>query len=213
MGYIALYRRNLLSLACISWVIAWVFTGCADQSSSRAEVVSSGASAASSGAVEIPVFELPAPENEQVRRYLGVPEGKTFTIADIQAPIILIEVFSMYCPHCQKEAPQVNELYQRIQASPELKDTIKIIGIGVGNSPLEVNLFREQYAVPFPLFSDENSEISKSLGVRATPTFIGVKKFSDGKLQVFHFKSGHLGDTSDFLALFMKESEFEEENK
>ena len=56
----------------------------------------------------------------------------------------------MYCPFCQKEAPNVNELYRIIDQDKDLKSRIKMIGIGAGNSPFEVNTFRTPMRFLFP---------------------------------------------------------------
>ncbi|MBL0715287.1 MAG: AhpC/TSA family protein, partial [Desulfosarcina sp.] len=56
---------------------------------------------------------------------------------------------------------------------PQLKGRIKIIGIGVGNTPYEIGRFRQTYAIPFPLFADRSRALSMQLEARQTPTFIG----------------------------------------
>lgn len=86
----------------------------------------------------------------------------------------------MYCPYCQKEAPIVNELYQIINNRQDIKDKIKIIGIGAGNTPFEVEVFRNQYNIPFPLFPDESFSIHKAVGDVRTPYFFVFKINPDG---------------------------------
>jgi peroxiredoxin len=90
-----------------------------------------------------------------------------------------------------------------------MKEKIKMIGIGIGNSPYEVNSFREKYQVPFPLFPDQSMSISKMLGVQATPTFIGVKFNSKGSLEQFYFNAGEFQEASQFLAEIIKLSGLE----
>ena len=70
-------------------------------------------SAADRVAELLPEFTLPLPEQAEHRAYLGIEDlkGDSFTVADIQADVVLIELFSMYCPYCQEEAPLINELY------------------------------------------------------------------------------------------------------
>lgn len=146
-----------------------------------------------------PAFELPIPGSEEWKTYLGLSGTGDFKITRVATDVLVIEVFSMYCPHCQKEAPHVNELYREIEARPDLKGKIKIIGIGVGNSAYEVKTFQDKYEVPFPLFPDQEMSVSKHLGIMKTPTFIGVAINKDGTHQDFYFKSGALGDIDEFI--------------
>ena len=44
----------------------------------------------------LPPIELGIPENQQYRQYLGLSGDKTFTIPEIKAEVVLIEIFSMY---------------------------------------------------------------------------------------------------------------------
>jgi peroxiredoxin len=114
--------------------------------------------------------------------------------------VVIIEIFSMYCPYCQKEAPNVNKLYDKIKASPNLKSKIRLVGIGVGNSAYEVDVFRKKYGVSFPLYSDGDFIIHKRLGEPRTPYFIGVKINSDGSHRIFYSKLGEFGDADKFLS-------------
>jgi peroxiredoxin len=147
----------------------------------------------------LPPFELPFPHETEAKSYLGLSGTGQFTIPQIKARVVIIQIFSMYCPVCQKEAFRVNELYQAIQKRKDLKDKIKLIGIGTGNTDFEVGFYREKYKVPFPLFSDEYESIYEILGELRTPYFIGVKINRDGSDEVFYSRLGQFRDTSSFL--------------
>jgi peroxiredoxin len=144
-------------------------------------------------------IRLPTPESDTQKRYLGLDVSETFALSDIDAQVLLIEVFSMYCPHCQREAPRVNELFERMTADEAIRDRVKLIGIGVGNSTYEVGVFQKQYEVAFPLFPDPTMAISRQLGAERTPTFIGFVRDGGEEMRQFLFQPGEFGEPEAFL--------------
>lgn len=152
----------------------------------------------------IPAFELPMPGNEQEKHYLGLSGTGNFTIGQIKAQVLIIEVYSFYCPHCQRFADRVNELYQKIQERPDIRGKIKMIGIAATNSAYEVDSYRERYNVPFPLFPDQSMEITEKLGVKGTPTFIGIRLTDKELPERFYFGEGGFEDTQQFLTEIIK---------
>ncbi|MGB5991212.1 MAG: TlpA disulfide reductase family protein [Desulfobacterales bacterium] len=155
----------------------------------------------------LPEITLPAPEVPTHQNYLGITKNKkTFRIPEIKAEVVLIEIFSMYCPYCQQDAPVVNELYNKIAQDEKLKNKIKLIGIGAGNSPFEVDFFQKTYGVNFPLFPDAEFSIHKMLGEVRTPYFIGVKIKKDGTYSIFYSKRGAIENASKFLNLILSKA-------
>jgi peroxiredoxin len=158
------------------------------------------------GAV-FPDITLSAPKNEEAQDYLGVRGKGSFKISQIQAQLVILEIFSMYCPYCQREAPQINELYQLMAKRPDLKDKIKIIGVGAGNSAYEVGVFRDKYAVAFPLFPDEDFAIHAAVGQVRTPYFFAIRINPDGSNRIIYSKVGTIEDPQRFLELLLKQAD------
>ena len=130
--------------------------------------------------------------------YLGTENsGPDLSLSNIKSEYVLIEVFSMYCPFCQKEAPHINELFKMILASDK-KDLVKMIGIGVGNSQFEVDLYRKKYSVEFPLFTDADFSLHKEIGEVGTPYFILAKKKGDNTYEVLLTQEGPFKDLKAF---------------
>ncbi len=148
----------------------------------------------------LPSIQLPVPKSLVEKSYLGLSREGSFTIPQIKARVVIIEIFSMYCPYCQREAPNVNQLYAKIEQNPALKGKMKIIGIGVGNTPFEVGTFKKKYNVPFPLFADADYVIHKIYGEVRTPYFIGVKINPDGSHRVVYSRLGAFEGVDQFLA-------------
>lgn len=44
----------------------------------------------------LPNIELPVPETPQHRQYLGLDQESVFSIPEIKAEVVIIEIFSMY---------------------------------------------------------------------------------------------------------------------
>jgi len=154
-----------------------------------------------------PSIQLPVPKSLVEKSYLGLSRDGSFTIPQIKARVVIIEIFSMYCPYCQKDAPGVNELYQLIEKDPDLKKDIKLIGIGAGNTPYEVGIYKKTYTVAFPLFSDQDFTIHKACGEVRTPYFIVVKINEDGSHRIVHSQLGEYPGPKPFLDLILKSSE------
>jgi hypothetical protein len=43
----------------------------------------------------LPEFDLAVPKSDEHQKYLGIA-GKTFTIPEIKAEVVIVEIFSMY---------------------------------------------------------------------------------------------------------------------
>lgn len=151
-----------------------------------------------------PAVSLPLPVDPMERNYLGVKEGDAFTVGDIAAEIVIVQIFSMYCPICQREAARVNQLHALINQRGDLSRKLKIIGIGAGNSSFEVDYYRRNYAIPFPLFADGDFEIHKKIGEVRTPYFFMLKQDDRKQTRVAYVHSGVFQTPEDFLEEIMK---------
>jgi peroxiredoxin len=151
-----------------------------------------------------PAITLPIPKDAEDKNYLGLTGSGVFKITQVKAQAVLIEILSMYCPHCQKDAPGINDLFQAIERDPELKGKIKLLGIGAGNSAYEVGIFKKTYKVPFPLVSDERFALHKALGETRTPYFILVRLDQGGTGLVTYSELGGFQGVESFLDIIRK---------
>ena len=190
------------------WVTALLFAGAVGCVSTTAtkEMVSAPAEKPTVASVS-----LATPASAEERDYLGIAPGERFRVSDIKGRVLILEIYDMYCPYCQKEAPEVNDLFRMIEGRADLKGKIKIVGIGWGNSPFEVKTFRHKYGVLFPLFPDKDESISKMLEAVQTPTFIIYRMNGDGSFTELFREYQKLGKPSEFLGKVLTESGLKQE--
>jgi thiol-disulfide isomerase/thioredoxin len=142
-------------------------------------------------------FAIPFPNltftqtlSKKEQTYWGIPQKKSFSFKEIRGDLILIEFISTYCVSCQRQAPIFNELYSSIENDPGLKGKVKIIGIAAGNNPKEVEIYKKEYKVPYPIISDPKFDAHTAVGNPRTPFAIWVRKDAQGRGIVV---STHLG--------------------
>jgi thiol-disulfide isomerase/thioredoxin len=128
----------------------------------------------------------------------GQLAGRTFAISQIKARIVIIEVFTIYCPHCQQEAPLVNKLYEFIKSN-KLDREIKIIGVGYESSDFGLKVFRFTYGIQFPLFSDLQGATCKVLGAESMPSYYVVRLDKKSCAKIVYATVKSLTSPDDFL--------------
>jgi peroxiredoxin len=142
-------------------------------------------------------FAIPFPEltfkqipSKEEQAYLGISRKTSFLFKEIRGSLVLVEFISTYCVSCQKQAPIFNEIYASIEKDPRLKGKVKMIGIAAGNNEKEVESFKKEYKVPYPILSDIKFDAHTAVGSPRTPFTIWVRKDGQGKSIVV---STHLG--------------------
>jgi peroxiredoxin len=149
-----------------------------------------------------PPYTFPPPTSSQDRTYLGLSEGKPFILRDIQADLIVVELLNIYCTSCQTQAPIYNEVFNRVERDPAMKGKVKWMGIGVGNNEREVEFFREEKNIPFPILPDIRFDFYQAIGgpggIR-TPLTLLIRKDEKGRGIVIHSHMGMLHDKEEIL--------------
>ena len=148
---------------------------------------------------KLPAIRLPISTDSDEKVYLGLSGEGFFEIPQIKAEGVLIKIFNIYCPVCQSSALAMAKLYRQIENNPDLKNKIKLIGIGAGNTPTEIEVFKQTNNIPFPIFPDEDLTIHSLLGEVRIPSFIAVRMEKDGSHKIVHTHLGGFTDTTLFL--------------
>ena len=145
-------------------------------------------------------FEQALPKEDHA--YLGVSPDKPFTFQDIRGELILVEFLSVYCVNCLRQAPILNAFYSSIEKDKTLKGRVKILGIAAGNNLREVDRFKKELNLAYPILSDSRFVAHTAVGSPRTPFSIWVRKERGGAGVVV---STHLG-VMDSSTAAMKEA-------
>lgn len=125
--------------------------------------------------------EIKGQISPQHAAYLGLPEGTTsFRLSQIKSELVLVEIFSMYCPRCQVAAPKLNRVFERLKASP-LGGSLKFVALGAGNTPFEVDYFCKKHHASMPMFPDADYTLHAAFGNVGTPSFFVLRALPGGK--------------------------------
>ncbi len=149
-----------------------------------------------------PPHTFPPPTSSQDRSYFGLTEEKPFTLGDIQAHLIVLELLNIYCTSCQKQAPINNEVFGLVERDPITKGKVKWMGVGVGNNEREVAFFRKEKDIPFPILPDIQFNLYQAIGgpggIR-TPLTLLIRKDEKGRGIVIDSHVGFRGNREELL--------------
>jgi len=134
--------------------------------------------------------------------YLGVSPDKPFPFRDIRGDLILVEFLSVYCVNCLRQAPILNAFYSSIEKDKPLKGRVKTLGIAAGNNLREVDRFKKELNLAYPILPDPRFAAHTAVGSPRTPFSIWVRKERGGAGVVV---STHLG-VMDSSAAAVKEA-------
>lgn len=140
----------------------------------------------------VPDIELSGNLTPEDEAYLGLPEGVDhFRLTDIDSDLILLQIFSIYCPLCQRDAHEFDALRKAL--SKEGGSKVLILGVGAGNSLREVEAFRKEFSVGVPLLPDAEYTIHRLLGNVGTPFYMLLRRNGEGTFDVLFSQEGAIG--------------------
>jgi hypothetical protein len=158
-----------------------------------------------------PPHTFPPPTSSQDRSYFRLSEEKPFTLGDIQADLIVLELLNIYCTSCQKQAPIYNEVFDLLiynevfdllKRDPIIKGKVKWMGVGVGNNEREVEFFRKEKGIPFPILPDIHFDLYQAIGgpggIR-TPLTLLIRKDEKGRGLVIDSHMGFHGNKEEII--------------
>lgn len=132
-------------------------------------------------------------------KFLGLMKGDTFSLKDIKADLILVEYLNKYCFSCQLQAPVMNQVFEMVGKDPDLKGRVKFIAIGTGNNQTEVDSFRAEKKVPFPIVPDPKFLAYEAIGDPGATPFTLLTRKTEAGLVVTRAKIGMTRNPEVFI--------------
>lgn len=116
---------------------------------------------------------------------LPATDGTTYSLSQFKGKTVVLEFFATWCPHCQNDAPMMNQL-----AAAYKDKNVQVIGVNASpfgrkyedehdTSPVttdDVVWFRDTFTVTFPLLLDPSVGTAITYGVNGYPTVYIVDK-------------------------------------
>jgi peroxiredoxin len=153
-----------------------------------------------------PEFSFPMALSRGDVEYLGLPtkllglmKGDTFSLKDIKGDLIVLEYMNKYCFSCQLQAPVMNQVFEMTGKDPQLRGKVKFLAVAAGNNQNEVDSFKAEKKIPFPMVPDPKFQAYEAIGdPGATPFTLFIRKTDSGVI-VARAKVGLTKDPEVFL--------------
>ncbi len=143
---------------------------------------------------KFPATELVSPKLKADREYLGLPDKPGFYLNEVKADVMLVEFMNIHCMHCKMQAPILDKVFASIEKDHKMKGRVKLLSIGVGNRERDLEQFRKEKKVPFPMIPDRDFVAMENIGYPEATPFIMILKKEKGNFVV---KFAHLGMIKD----------------
>jgi len=129
--------------------------------------------------------------SERDKQYLGLKDNLKPILKNVDSDLIIFEFLSVYCTSCQMQSPIFNDLYSAIEKDASLRSRVKMVGLGVGNNQREVERFKEERKITFPILTDPKfAEYERLVNSMRTPYTLLLKKDRNGDLTL---AGSHMG--------------------
>jgi len=96
-------------------------------------------------------------------------DGNELTLSSVAGGKKVVLIFwASWCPHCRKEAPRVEQFYQKN------KDAIAVIGVNVREDKETAAAFVKKENLSYPVVLDPDNTIARSYGVQGIPAIVSL---------------------------------------
>jgi thiol-disulfide isomerase/thioredoxin len=92
-------------------------------------------------------------------------DGQTVTVSELRGKLVLVNVFASWCGPCRVETPHLVEVYNSLD-----REKVEFIGLNLQERPKEVEFFRDEFFIPYPLVLNEAGDLTKIYSPIGLPT-------------------------------------------
>jgi thiol-disulfide isomerase/thioredoxin len=101
-------------------------------------------------------------------------DGKDVTLNDFKGKVVILEFWAPWCKYCQRQMPAVSVFADRYSNEPNLK--VVPISIDYRGAKSVKTYFETNGIENLEVFTDEENNLAKALGVRSIPKFYMITK-------------------------------------
>jgi len=95
-----------------------------------------------------------------------IVDGSVITSSDLKGKPALINFWSVSCPPCIKEMPELNSLYKKYKSQG-----VNFIGVAMANDPPNIVIrFSKELGVKYPIALDLDKKLVRSFDAKVVPT-------------------------------------------
>ncbi len=128
-----------------------------------------------------PCLSFPNALAVEEKRYLGIGEKETFSLANIEANVLVINFLDTNCVYCIKSLSAFKEVFQKVEQDQDLRNRIKILGIGAGDTPAEIAALNEKYKIPYPIIPATEFEANRTVNEPTVPFVVVTRRDQQGE--------------------------------
>ncbi len=113
----------------------------------------------------------------------------SLTLSSLKGKVILIEFFTISCPHCRESLPHTTELYKKFKKTGKFEalGITALFGTYYDGEKRENNVTPEKeielmneyfksHGVDFPIYHTKDENVFKNYGIEGVPTFVIISK-------------------------------------
>ena len=141
---------------------------------------------AASEAVPAPVVGAPAPDFT-----LETVDGESLRLSDLRGKVVAVNFWATWCAPCRLEMPDLQERAERFP------DRLAVIGVNFAETAEEVDAFRREVGVDFPLLLDPEADVQRLYRVLGYPTTFFIDEEGTIRFQHIGLMSG--GQLDEYL--------------